>query len=84
MLLTLTQMAERLNRCPKTFRKYVDALDIPHIRLGRDLLFDAAEVTAHLKAQSEIKRERRRNNAPVRVRSGVKSPTTELAKRLGI
>lgn len=42
--LTLNEMAQRLNRCPKTFRKYIVEYRIPHIRLGRDMLFDANEV----------------------------------------
>lgn len=42
--LTLKQMARHLNRCEKTFRKYVLEYKIPHIRLGRDMLFDAEKV----------------------------------------
>jgi excisionase family DNA binding protein len=54
---TLKEMAEILNRCPKTFRKYVEKYNIPHIRLGRDMLFDVQEVENHLKNRtlSEIK-----------------------------
>jgi hypothetical protein len=47
--LTLTQIAERYNRCTKTFLKYVDELGIPHIKLGRDRLFDPVEVDAYLR-----------------------------------
>jgi excisionase family DNA binding protein len=46
--LTLKQMANHLNRCEKTFRKYVVEYKIPHIRLGRDMLFDAEEVEIYL------------------------------------
>ncbi len=46
--ITLKEMAQRLNRCPKTFRKYVIEYQIPHICLGRDMLFDAAEVENYL------------------------------------
>ncbi len=46
--LTLREMAQRLSRCPKTFRKYVIEYQIPHICLGRDMLFDAAEVENYL------------------------------------
>lgn len=46
--LTLKQMAGHLNRCEKTFRKYVWEYKIPHIRLGRDMLFNAQEVEAYL------------------------------------
>lgn len=48
-LLTLKEMAHRLNRCERTFRKYVDEYGIPHIRLGRDLLFNHLEVESFLK-----------------------------------
>ena len=46
--ITLKEMAQRINRCPKTFRKYVIEYKIPHICLGRDMLFDAAEVENYL------------------------------------
>src|SRR5687768_12079828 len=46
--LTLKQMADYLNRCEKTFRKYVLEYKIPHIRLGRDMLFNAEEVETYL------------------------------------
>ena len=46
--ITLKEMAQKLNRCPKTFRKYVVEYQIPHILLGRDMLFDAAEVENYL------------------------------------
>ncbi len=46
--ITLKEMAQRLNRCPKTFRKYVIEYQIPHICLGRDMLFDAVEVEKYL------------------------------------
>jgi excisionase family DNA binding protein len=48
-LVTLKEMAEILNRCPKTFRKYVEKYNIPHIRLGRDMLFNALEVVTFLR-----------------------------------
>ncbi len=46
--ITLKEMAKRLNRCPKTFRKYVVEYKIPHICLGRDMLFNAVEVENYL------------------------------------
>ncbi len=46
--ITLKEMAKRLNRCAKTFRKYVIEYEIPHICLGRDMLFNAAEVENYL------------------------------------
>ncbi len=46
--ITLKEMANRLNRCPKTFRKYVIEYQIPHICLGRNMLFSAVEVEEFL------------------------------------
>jgi len=46
--ITIKEMAQRLNRCEKTFRKYVIEYKIPHIRLGRDMLFNADEVESYL------------------------------------
>ncbi len=46
--ITLKEMAKRLNRCPKTFRKYLIEYKIPHICLGRDMLFNAVEVENYL------------------------------------
>lgn len=46
---TLKEIARLMNRCEKTFRKYVIKYKIPHIRLGRDMLFDVAEVENHLR-----------------------------------
>lgn len=56
---TLKEMARYLNRCERTLRKYVAEYDIPHIRLGRDLLFNRLEVENFLKTKtvSEIKKE---------------------------
>lgn len=54
---TLKEMARLLHRCDRTFRKYVVEYKIPHIRLGRDMLFSVAEVESYLKnltAASEI------------------------------
>jgi excisionase family DNA binding protein len=45
---TLKEMARLLNRCEKTFRKYVLEYKIPHIRLGRDMLFNVEEVNKFL------------------------------------
>lgn len=42
--ITFKEMAQRLNRCPKPFRKYVIEYRSPHICLGRDMLFNAVEV----------------------------------------
>lgn len=55
--LSLSQMAERLNRSPQTLRKYIDEYEIPHIRMGNDFLFDEQEVIAHLKSRTAKKKE---------------------------
>lgn len=52
-MLTLSEMSKRLGRSTKTFRKYVDQYQIPHIRMGNDFLFDEAEVVAYLKKYTE-------------------------------
>ncbi len=73
--ITLKEMAQRLNRCPKTFRKYVIEYQIPHICLGRDMLFNAIEVENFLtilalKKQSSIEQ--------------VQVPNTKKSKTKGI
>jgi excisionase family DNA binding protein len=47
-MLSLSEMAHRLNFHPKTFRKYVIENQIPHIKLGRDMRFDATKVERYL------------------------------------
>lgn len=68
-LLTSSEMAARLNRCPKTFLKYVEAYNVPHIRLGRDLLFDPVKVENYLENYHQKKTEARTRKAPL-VRKG--------------
>ncbi len=48
--ITLSEMAIRLNRSAKTFRKYVILYKIPHIKLGRDMLFDPSKVERFLES----------------------------------
>jgi hypothetical protein len=50
----LKQMAEMYSRCTKTFRKYVIDLGIPHVTLGRDMLFDPVEVDTFLRRQTIV------------------------------
>ena len=69
MLLTLSEMADECNRSAKTFRKYVDKLSIPHVRLGRDLLFDKDEVLAYLKSLTKQHPEQTLDPAKPRMRS---------------
>ena len=47
-------MAARLNRSAKTFKKYVAEYQIPHITLGREMLFDAPKVEKFLESISTI------------------------------
>lgn len=68
-LLSSSEMAARLNRCPKTFIRYVKAYSIPHIRLGRDLLFDPAKVENYLENYHQKKSEVRTRKTPL-VRKG--------------
>ena len=78
---TLKEMARLLNRCEKTFRKYVLEYKIPHIRLGRDMLFDAEEVEKFL---LNLTMESSLNSAgkkPVNARKyGVKNNSSKLRK----
>lgn len=48
MYLSLSDMAERLGCCAKTFRRHVLKQGIPHIRLGKRLLFDPNRVELYL------------------------------------
>jgi hypothetical protein len=82
--ITLKEMAKILSRCPKTFARYVELYDIPHIRLGRDLLFDPAKVEAHLEAQSEKRRTKRIELAKPRIRNYPNADTDRYAQLLGL
>ncbi|MFN6965257.1 MAG: hypothetical protein ACK4S4_16035 [Pyrinomonadaceae bacterium] len=53
--LTLIEIAAEYHRHPKTFRKYVLKLDIPHVKLGRDMLFDRDQVRDFLESLGESK-----------------------------
>jgi len=55
--LTLSEMAARMHRSTKTFAKYVHKLSIPHIKLGKEFLFDAEEVEKFLAAHTEANRQ---------------------------
>lgn len=80
-LLTLSQMAERCNRSTKTFRKYVLDYDVPHIRMGRDLLFDENKVLAHLEKITEQKKTRRLELSKPRISARGEG---RFAERLGL
>jgi hypothetical protein len=75
--ISLKEMAQRLNRCPKTFRKYVIEYQIPHICLGRDMLFNAVEVedfltALTLKNQSYIQQYEKPNSKQSRPKQNLK------------
>ncbi|MGI8468927.1 MAG: hypothetical protein ACR2N3_10785 [Pyrinomonadaceae bacterium] len=44
----LSVMARILSRCPKQFKQDVKKYDIPHLGIGRDLLFYPQEVEEYL------------------------------------
>ena len=76
--ITLKEMAQRLNRSPKTFRKYVIGYKIPHICLGRDMLFNATEVENYL---SNLTLLNQQSNAQIQVSSLRKSETKQNSKK---
>lgn len=57
-MLTLSEMAVRYKRTPKTFRKHVLEKGIPYELLGRSMMFDPVAVSNHLKAVREAKSEK--------------------------
>jgi excisionase family DNA binding protein len=77
--ITLKEMAQRLNRCPKTFRKYVIEYQIPHICLGRDMLFNAVEVEKYLSNLTLINQV---SAQQIQVSNAKKSKTKPNAKKL--
>jgi excisionase family DNA binding protein len=56
-LLTITEVADRLNVKPSTLYAWVGTGQIPHLKLGRLLRFDRDEINAWL--------QERRRNAPL-------------------
>lgn len=70
-LLSLEEMAAELGKCSKTFAKYVRKYRIPHLKLGRTMLFDQVEVIAFLKARVAIG-----SNTPETVPSSPKRVTS--------
>jgi excisionase family DNA binding protein len=77
--ITLKEMAKRLNRCPKTFRKYLIEYKIPHICLGRDMLFNAVEVENYL---SNLTLVNQPSVEPVQVSNIRKSKTKQNSKNI--
>jgi excisionase family DNA binding protein len=81
--LTLEEMAKELRRTAKTFRKYVSEYDIPHIRLGRDFLFDRDKVIAYLENRSaaEVKP---KSHAKLKTKPADHSDRGRFADALGL
>lgn len=50
--MTLKEIASKYDRTPKTFRKYVLELGIPHVRLGRSMIFDPGKVERFLEGKT--------------------------------
>ncbi len=77
--LSLEEMADHFDQCTKTFAKYVKAYGIPHIKLGRAMFFDEAEVIEFLKDRTMTPAE------PIRLpekrvpRTGRPRPKSEFA-----
>jgi hypothetical protein len=77
-LLDLESAAKHFHRSPRQFRDDVKRLTIPHIRIGRRMLFDAARVELYLESI---------DNANKPERSGVKrsvKPVNKYAEALGL
>ena len=55
---SLEEMADHFDQCTKTFSKYVKAYGIPHIKLGRAMFFDKAEVIEFLKSRTMMPAEK--------------------------
>lgn len=83
-MLTLSEMAKRVNRSTKTFRKYVLEYDVPHIRMGRDLLFDEGKTLAHLEKITEQNKAKRVVSTKSEIRSRVVGPKSRLSEALGL
>lgn len=60
LLISLSEMASRLNRTPRQFRKDISDRKIPHVHIGRQRMFDPEKVIEHLTVPKiRVKAERR-------------------------
>ena len=75
--LTLTAMAKRLNFTPKTFKKYVTSLRIPHLKFGNTLRFDPVEVEARFRVVPDTPK-------PIIRRKPATNTPGRFAERLGL
>lgn len=67
--LTLSEMAAHLGLSTKTLSKYVRADAIPHLRVGRQMRFDLAQVEKHFQARKEpIADPKRQRVGPARLK----------------
>lgn len=85
----LPEMARLLSRSAKQFRADVKKYNIPHLRLGRDKLFDPEEVERFLTGEQEVVAKHTLSqsfaavNSPKHFqKSEIKTPQTERYKRL--
>ena len=80
MKLTLAEIAVAYNRCSKTFLKYVELLSIPHVKLGRDRLFDKDEVDQFLKQLNESSLTKRVDLGPSKVTRSVSPSSVQTVR----
>jgi hypothetical protein len=77
-LLDLEATAKHFHRSPRQFRDDVKRLAIPHIRIGRRMLFDAARVELFLESLETTNKPERSS-----VKRSVK-PVNKYAEALGL
>lgn len=82
-LLSLAEMAERLQRSPRQFRKDVRNRNIPHIRLGHKRLFDADKVLEYL-TSTEIPIPTAPKRSKITPRIPNRATQSRFAERLGL
>jgi excisionase family DNA binding protein len=76
-LLSLDAMAERLHISPRTLRRHIPKLNIPFIKIGRQMLFDPGKVELYLQCTEPERK-------PVRKLSGRVPSVNKYAARLGL
>lgn len=78
-MLTLSEIAKKYKRTPKTFKKHVEKCGIPYEMLGRSMMFDPVAVSNHLAALS--RRVEPKNNT---VRFTRRKASSRFADAVGI
>lgn len=79
-LLTLAEMAEKLNRTARTFKSHVVRYNIPHYQLGPSMMFDPQEVLRHLSAKPDEQQTKAKVIRFTRKKKG----SNTFAERLGL